>query len=238
MKLLLTAIRSCLFPACCVHCGEMLPWEDNGLCCDCLKQVTLLTPPLCTICGRGLPDSSGNSHACGVCLKDSPLYHSARAAALYKGPVKHLIHRLKYRGDTSVLPTLGQLIRNIDICLDHQRDRIIPVPLHLTRLRKRGLNQSLLLARQLFPNSGKTLLPKGLVRVRNTPPQTSLNGKSRRKNLRGAFAVPDPAVISGCRIILVDDVFTTGTTVTECSRQLLRSGAAEVDVVTVARVEK
>ena len=115
-------------------------------------------------------------------------------------------------------------------------DRIVPVPLFPGRLKKRGLNQSLLLARIFFPEAGEALLVDTLIRMRDTPPQTTLDGVARRKNLHAAFAVNHPEAVCGRRIFLVDDVLTTGTTVTECGKALLAAGATEIRVVTVARV--
>lgn len=117
-----------------------------------------------------------------------------------------------------------------------QPDLIVPVPLHPQRLKERGLNQSVALARLFFPGSLRHLHPDVLVRKRNTPAQTSLNGLARRKNLRGAFAVAENALVQGRTVCLVDDVYTTGTTVSECSRTLLQAGAREVVVLTLARV--
>ena len=164
----------------------------------------------------------------------------ARAIVRYEAPVSHLLHRLKYAADTRVLPVLAAVIRasEYDSLHDFQPevDRIVPVPLFPGRLKKRGLNQSLLLARVFFPNAGEALLVDSLIRTRDTLPQTTLDGAARRKNLRAAFAVRRPAAICGRRIFLVDDVLTTGTTVTECAKALLAAGAVEICVVTVARV--
>jgi len=143
---------------------------------------------------------------------------------------------LKYAADTSTLPALAQVIGSFVHDFYSATDRIVPVPLFPARLKKRGLNQSLLLARIFFPEAGDALLVDALIRTRNTPPQTTLGGAARRKNLRGAFAVRNPAAVQGHRIFLVDDVFTTGTTVIECGKALLAAGAAEICVVTVARV--
>ncbi len=139
-----------------------------------------------------------------------------------------------------MLPALAQVVAPflLDSLSDFQpeTDRVVPVPLFPARLKKRGLNQSLLLARIFFPAAGATLLVDALIRTRNTPPQTTLDGGARRKNLRAAFAVSRPEAVCGHRIFLVDDVLTTGTTVSECTKALLGAGAAEVRVVTVARV--
>ncbi|MBI5556992.1 MAG: ComF family protein [Deltaproteobacteria bacterium] len=115
-------------------------------------------------------------------------------------------------------------------------DRIIPVPLHMNRLRQRGFNQSLLLARAFFPDQRNKIIKTALRRQRDTIAQTGLTGLSRRKNLRDAFVVEKKDDVSGKKILLIDDVFTTGTTVNECARVLKQAGAERVDVLTLARV--
>ncbi len=229
-----------IFPSRCSFCQSALPWKAQAICADCLSRIHYLQSPLCSCCGREFPDSSGGDHLCGFCLRQPPVYGWARAVVRYEAPVTHLLHRLKYAADTRVLPELAAIIEPfVHVSLhDFQPevDRIIPVPLFPARLKQRGLNQSLLLARIFFPEAGGALLVDTLIRTRNTPPQTTLDGAARRKNLRAAFAVRYPEAVCGRRIFLVDDVLTTGTTVTECGKALLAAGAVEIRVVTVARV--
>jgi len=134
-----------------------------------------------------------------------------------------------------VLPTIERIAGKVDQNLFATSDLIIPVPLHKKRLRQRGLNQSLILARLFFPGDRDKIDYTLLLRAEDTIPQTSLDGEKRRKNLRGAFKVPEPARIKNKSICLVDDVLTTGTTVSECSRTLIRAGAREVKVLTFTR---
>jgi len=183
-------------------------------------------------------DSAEGDHICGVCLRKVPSFTSARGIARYQDPVADLLHRLKYQSDYTVLPALLEIVKMNDPVLISQDDRIIPVPLHSRRLRFRGFNQALLLADLFFPNGQKVLLRNVLQRVRNTEAQTGLNGAARRKNLKNAFAVCDPCKVRHRKIFLVDDVYTTGTTVSECSRVLLAAGAREVHVLTLARVDE
>jgi ComF family protein len=229
-----------IFPARCYFCGIDLGRRDEAVCPDCLAKVHYLRSPLCSCCGREFPAASGGDHLCGTCLRQPPVYAWARAAVRYEEPVSRLLHRLKYAADSRTLPVLAQVVAAFAATLSRdfhaEADRIVPVPLFSARLKKRGLNQSLLLAGTLFPHAGEALLVDALRRIRNTPPQTTLNGLARRKNLGGAFAVANPDAIIGRRIFLVDDVLTTGTTVTECGKALLAAGAAEIYVVTVARV--
>ncbi|MBU0663683.1 MAG: ComF family protein [Proteobacteria bacterium] len=229
-----------IYPSRCYCCQIGLTRRGQVICADCLSKVHYLQSPLCSCCGREFPDSSGGDHLCGFCLRQLPVYDRARSVVRYEDPVSHLLHRLKYAADTSTLPVLTQVIEPFvhDLAQEFQsaNDRIVPVPLFPARVKKRGLNQSLLLARIFFPKAGDALLVDSMIRTRDTPPQTTLDGDARRKNLRAAFAVRNPDAIQGRRIFLVDDVLTTGTTVTECGRALLSAGAVEVYVLTVARV--
>jgi ComF family protein len=152
---------------------------------------------------------------------------------IYEGPVAEAIKKFKYSRRMDMLPVLRHWL-NQPAC--HQMvaaaDLLVPVPLHVRRLQDRGFNQALLLA-QAFPH--KPLGREALIRVRHTVPQSGLNPRERRENVNKAFAVHHPEDIKGKRIVLVDDVYTTGATVRECARVLRQAGAREVTVLTVAR---
>ena len=229
-----------IFPSRCSFCRIALGRKGQAICGDCLSRIPYLQSPLCSCCGREFSDSSGGDHLCGSCLRQPPVYGRARAVVRYEAPVSHLLHRLKYAADTQALPVLAAVVEPFVFAALHdfqpESDRVVPVPLFPARLKKRGLNQSLLLARILFPKAVEALLVDALIRTRDTPPQTTLDAEARRKNLRAAFAVRYPETVCGRRIFLVDDVLTTGTTVAECSKALLAAGAVEICVVTVARV--
>lgn len=231
-------ISDLLFPPSCPACGEMLLADSCILCPRCLQEISLVRSPLCTVCGREMRDSVSGDHHCGRCLRQTPPYSSARGVAHYREPLSSLLHRLKYQGETSVLPALREVIELQVPCVLPEGERVVPVPLHAARLRQRGFNQALILAKLFFPGQKNSLLVDTLIRTRHTISQTGLDGKARRKNLHKAFAVRFPERIRGRRIVLVDDVFTTGTTVAECSRTLLGAGAADVRVVTLARVRE
>lgn len=226
-----------LFPPRCLLCEQSLGIEEVApLCRECRGNIAYLRPPFCRCCGEKVAGGADRHHLCGRCLTHPPPFLRARACIRYAQPVSELLHRLKYGGDTAVLPGLEHIIRHAGSLEMPQPDLIVPVPLHPQRLKERGLNQSVVLARLFFPDSLRNLRPDVLIRQRNTPAQTSLNGPARRKNLRGAFAVVEKARVQGRMVCLVDDVYTTGTTVSECSRTLLRAGAREVVVLTLARV--
>lgn len=147
-----------------------------------------------------------------------------------------LLHRLKYSADTSILPALKTVVAPCARVFDISCDFVVPVPLHKKRIRRRGLNQAVKLAELLFSEKQECITPGLLKRIRETDPQTGLNGVQRRKNLRGAFMFCDRYEVRGKSICLVDDVYTTGTTLNECSKVLRRAGAANIYVLTVARV--
>ena len=160
----------------------------------------------------------------------------ASAVTHYQEPVSTLLHRLKYDGDLSVLSALQVIVDGGESVTLEAEDRVVPVPLHIKRLRSRGFNQAVLIARLFFPDNCSQILVDVLRRVRHTDPQTGLDGVARRKNLRNAFTVSEKSAVSNRKIVLIDDVYTTGTTVLECSRALLAAGAEEVRVLTLARV--
>jgi ComF family protein len=151
--------------------------------------------------------------------------------------LKEAIHRFKYMAEFSLLKVFGILLYSTFQTLPHECkvDFIVPVPLHIRRLRERGFNQALLLARALGKRTRIPCRERALRKIKDTPFQTVLQGRERRRNLKGAFHVENKMEIKGNSILLVDDVYTTGTTVNECSRTLLKEGAERVVILTLAR---
>lgn len=195
----------------------------------------------CQLCGERL--YSGFAQAlCGECLKEKPPFEKASAYGSYEAGLKELIHLLKYDHVLPAAAVLGRMLA--EAVTDLQPDfgfippLVIPVPLHESKIRQRGFNQSELIARAMVDKCGVSLelAPKLLVRKRETDSQTGLTRQQRVANLRGAFSVTNE--IAGRDILIVDDVFTTGTTASECARVLRRGGAKKVWVATVARVLK
>ncbi len=227
-----------LFPPLCLGCGVGLASSQPPLFCpECQKQITPLAPPFCTCCGRPLPAAAGSGHTCGRCLTKPPAFAKARALTLYSGPMAEAIHRFKYQGEQAGLATFAHFHRALVSDLA-EPDAILPVPLHPERLRQRGFNQALLLAQAFFPKAERRLDPGVLVRLRHTHTQTGMNGTERRRNLKNAFGLTIPERVAGRSILLVDDVYTTGSTVNECAKVLRRAGAARVEVLTLARVRE
>lgn len=183
----------------------------------------------------------GPDHHCGQCLQEPPPFRQARAWAHYHSdadslqPVSDAIQQFKYHRDLSVGKTLALLAASHYPFASESYDVLIPVPLHLERLRWRGFNQALLLSRVIGTTHQVTVNPFLLERRRSTVPQTQLTGKERRINVNGAFTVLEPNQVKDKRILLVDDVYTSGATVYECAETLMHAGAQVVDVFTLAR---
>ncbi len=228
-----------LFPRRCAACGKKLFGKsERKMCSECRSDISFLHQPLCRICGTEFVGDREWDHICGRCLRIPPPYLLARSVVRYSAVVQKLLYGLKYGADTSVLPGIAEILSQFDMTFLNHCDYVIPVPLHLKRLRRRGLNQSVLLAKLIFSKKdGSMLKTDFLIRTRNTIPQTKLDGVKRRKNLKSAFGLARKAEINQKTICLVDDVYTTGTTVSECSRVLCSHGAKEVRVITLTRVD-
>lgn len=183
---------------------------------------------------------------CGLCRRMKPAYDKAAAYGSYEGGLRDLIHLLKYqqvRPAASVLGRmLAEVIEHLSVAFEGARPLVVPVPLHERKLQERGFNQSELIARaalKLRPANLDLKLHAGVVvRSRATQSQTGLSSHQRRANIRGAFVIAQPEQVSGRQVVLIDDVFTTGTTVSECARLLRRAGATRVWVATAARTLK
>jgi len=206
---------------------------------------------LCSICGERVeagfaPIAQPEEARCGVCARLDPPYVKAAAYGSYEGGLRELIHLLKYdqvRPAASVLGRmLGEAIDDLRPLFGNQLPLLVPVPLHTRKSRQRGFNQSELIARaaiKLMTAEGRLVAASGVLeRRRETQSQIGLSRHQRRENMRGAFAVAKPAEVLGRDVLLIDDVFTTGTTVSECARVLRRAGASKVFVATVARTLK
>jgi ComF family protein len=233
-----------LYPPRCRACSKTIYGRDAEYFCPaCWSQVRLVTHPLCNRCGRPFPDASGDDHHCAGCLTRTPYFVRARAWGCYPRdeiadhPLRQVVQKFKYGRKVSLGKPLGRLMAQgcqefLEAC---HIDLIVPVPLHPKRLRWRGFNQSLLLARQVSHRIQVTIDPFILYRNRETTPQTQLTEDERKKNVRGAFAIAPGKSLEERSVLLVDDVYTSGATVNECSRVLLRGGAKEVCVLTLAR---
>ena len=238
MKEILTGIADLVFPPRCVTCDDLLEQHDSlPFCPSCLDGIRFIRPPLCPRCGLPFPFAEGEDHLCGDCITTERPYAVARAVGLYEETLLTAIHRFKYRGRSGVGKILGGIMADFagEIWDMNLFERIIPVPLHRKRLRERGFNQAVILARELSTRFGIPLDFMSLRREIFTPPQVGLGREARSANVHGAFAVRHPDRIAGRRILLVDDVYTTGSTLAECARILIRAQAETVAVLTLAR---
>jgi ComF family protein len=246
-----------LFPSDCRLCGAPLVNISRlPVCEDCLSAIRPIAGGLCSICGERLMSqfafagepSPAESCAvlCGLCRRLEPPYVKATAYGSYDSGLRELIHLLKYNGVRPAANVLGRMlveaIEDLQPLFAGDEVLVVPVPLHRRKLRQRGFNQSELIALaalKLKPAASRFRLSAGLLeRRRETKSQIGLSRHQRRENIRGAFVVAKPDEIDGREILLVDDVFTTGTTVSECARILRRAGAPKVYVATVARTLK
>jgi ComF family protein len=235
---MLKALLDILFPPRCHFCKAFIPNAGElHLCAACLEGCSLISSPLCSVCGIPFQTEAGDDHTCGSCIGEPPRFTAARAAALFDGPVRELIHRFKYNGRVQHCRPLALLVSQWigPFVEEFSADLLVPVPLHVKRLRQRGFNQAVLLGGILACEWRLPLSRANLRRIRWTEPQINLTAAERVANVRGAFSVYDPALIRDKRIILLDDVYTTGSTAAECARVLFRAEAAAVCVVTVAR---
>jgi len=228
-----------VFPPVCPLCKTILGGTDKDLiiCPSCQKAIRLVRPPVCPRCGLPVPAGDGAGYLCGPCLQERRYFEIHRTSGLYEGALREAIHRFKYEGVFPLVRFFGDLLQPTlrTLSQDYPVAVMVPVPLHIRRLRERGFNQALLLAKELSSRMGIPYAERALKKVKDTPVQIGLKKKERRINLRGAFQVKDQEAIQGKAVMLVDDVYTTGATVNECSRALLKAGAERVAVLTVAR---
>ncbi|MBL0224055.1 MAG: ComF family protein [Geobacteraceae bacterium] len=231
------AVLEVLFPPLCHVCRSFIPTAGEiHICSECRDLMPSVVSPLCIVCGISF-NGAGNDHLCGRCSSSHPHFNAARAALVYEGTSRDLIHAFKYRNKIHLRRPLALLaLERLSGFMQSRRpDLVMPVPLHRKKLSSRGFNQAILLG-EIFSQRLKIPLDRrNLRRVRWTEPQVNLAAHERRANVRGAFSIHQPELVTGRRVLLVDDVLTTGSTVDECGRVLQAAGAADVTVITVAR---
>ncbi|MDA0704375.1 MAG: ComF family protein [Proteobacteria bacterium] len=234
-----TALLDALLPPRCLACPEAVG-APGALCPTCWSALAFIAPPYCACCGTPFEfaGQSAQGILCGACIAHPPVCGRARAALRYDDGSRSLILRFKHGDRTHAAPAFGRWLARAGSDLLSDAELIVPVPLHWTRLFARRYNQSALLALALGRESGCPALVDGMERRRRTPSQGRLGRAGRAKNVRGAFAVAAGrrVRIEGRRVLLVDDVLTTGATIEACKRALLSAGAESVDALTLARV--
>lgn len=215
-----------LYPPQCGGCSK----AGKRWCNDCINSVQLIMPPVCPICGK----KQRTEKVCEDCAASSHAYTAIRSWAVYHGPLRHAIQRLKYRRDIAMGEILARPLVGFLGNLGWPVDLIAPVPASLARLRERGYNQVSLLARPLGLGLELTYRPHALLKVRDTRSQVGLSVRERQENVRGVFRA-DRRLVKDRTVLVVDDVTTTGSTLEECAQALKRAGAYQVFGLTLAR---
>jgi ComF family protein len=237
MHPLLRGALDLLYPPRCEACGRL---RREPICADCLTAIERITPPVCEVCGDPFDPLARGAPRCRDCRGRRRAYSAARTAAYYTGPLVEAIRRFKYDCQMVLWRPLGGLMvealaNGSAAALDPDTiDVVCPVPLHPSRLRERGFNQSVLLG-EVVAEAINHPLKQLLDRTRPTRPQVDLPAESRAANVRDAFAPRLEEVVARQRVLLIDDLFTTGATLSECARALRSAGAADVRVFTLAR---
>jgi ComF family protein len=223
-------------PTLCASCRT--PVAGLGLCASCWTKVSFIAPPFCEKLGIPFTHDGGEGQLSLQAMTDPPGFNRARAAVRYDDVARSLVHALKYHDRTDLAPTMGRWMTRAGAHLLDDADLIVPVPLHWRRGWSRRYNQAGALARMISEASGVPISHATLIRSRPTAQQVGLTRSERATNLAGAFEVPVARrrKVEGRRIVLIDDVLTTGATAEACTRALARAGAACVDVLTFARV--
>lgn len=231
MSRVLKKILSILFPENCRLCGSITS-EKIYLCPSCTSRITFISEPHCTVCGSPFQGHT-HSHSCARCLKKAPEFNWHRSSTVYSDQVARLVHGLKYGAKLDVLNLFGDwLMMHHEIV--QGSDFLIPVPLSPDRLRKRTYNQSLEIARNLSRRTGVPVLVQGLQKNKITSTQTTLKRSERLANLKGAFTWAGNQNLEGKKVILIDDICTTGSTLSECARTLQLQNPREVGALTIA----
>ncbi|WP_102960984.1 ComF family protein [Mangrovicella endophytica] len=232
-----TSVGRFLFPPVCPGCRAAID-QAHAVCAGCWSGLKFIERPYCEVLGLPFAYDLGRGFLSAEAIAEPPPFARLRAAVLYEDLAARLVASLKYSDRTDLVPLMAGWMSRAGSELLAEADAVIPVPLHQRRLWRRRFNQSAELARQIARGRQLPYLPGVLTRTKATRSQVGLGRQEREDNVRGAFKVAEDRrrQIAGKRIVLVDDVFTTGATVASATRALRRSGASEVDVLTFARV--
>ena len=212
----------------------------HGLSAETWSKIHFLDGPVCDGCGAPFDYDPGPGVRCAPCMASRRAFDAARAACLYDETSRDPILKLKHADRTDLAPMFARWLSRAAADLLEEAEAIVPVPLHPTRLLRRRYNQAAEVARPLARLAGVPYLPDALVRRRATESQGGKSGGGRKRNVAGAFHVPErrKVQVEGRRILVIDDVMTTGATVEGCARALKQAGAARVDVAVLARVKE
>lgn len=238
LRFAVSVLLDLCLPVSCADCQRIDTYPQRFWCSECWGKIPRVASPLCPRCGRPFKDSPASpDHLCGDCIEAGFHFDSARSAAVHEGTVRVRIHQFKFGAQMRWAPCLVELLENTYAGWGLPApDLIVPVPLHPKRLRQRGFNQSAVLAAEFGRKIKAPVSFDAIARKIQTQPQTRLKRGERLKNVKGAFEISDDKKVRGRRILLIDDVFTTGTTLSECARTLKRKArASEVHALTVTR---
>ncbi|OSZ72097.1 hypothetical protein CAP39_01635 [Sphingomonas sp. IBVSS1] len=229
----LAGLVDLVLPPRCPGCGEIVDGDDR-FCANCFNQLAFIGPPQCACCGVPLPHEGDAAAQCGACLADPPAYARARAPLAYGGPARSVVLALKHGRRLHLARLMARAMLRSNGPLPDDAV-IVPVPSHRWRLWQRSFNQAAEIARQISRQSGRPLVVDALDRIKPTPSTKGLTRQARLRNVAGAFRVARPQAITGRAVILIDDVMTTGATVSACAAKLAKAGARHVEVLTYAR---
>ncbi len=237
LHLFKTALSDLFFPPVCAFCEAAINESEAFLCEACDDSMDEVSGLVCFQCGLPVPGlAASGSGRCGQCLVNPPAYDRARYGVYYNGVVRDALVRFKFAGALHTAVALSQILA--EAFRRHFQpadfDLVVPVPIHRTRLIHRGFNQVVLLAEKLSQDTGIPLDRASFRKIKDTPPQVGLTRAARVKNLRGSFGIQRPNRIRGRKVLLVDDVATTGSTIAEAAKTIMRGGAAGVDVLVLA----
>lgn len=229
-----TYIINFILPPRCLSCAEMTI-SDRDFCANCWKNLNFITKPYCIICGYKFNISILEEMKCGKCLQTKPAYTLARSLIKFDEYSKKIIHAFKYKDKTILAKTFTRLLYNHyhqEFCY---ADLIVPVPMNRFKRLFRMYNPAFILALEISKIMNITMVPDMLIKTKWTKAQTYLSKNEREKNLSGSLIFNKKYQITDKKILLVDDVFTTGTTINKCSKILKAAGAQEIYVMTIAR---
>ncbi len=231
-----TKLLNLILPPRCIKCRNIVE-KSGGLCSYCWSKIEFITKSNCSICGFPFEYDMGVDTPCAACIAKKPPYDKAVAVFIYNDKSSDLITYFKYGDKIHAASTFAELMYNK--CRDQidDADIIIPVPLHPKRLLRRRYNQSALISNHINRLSGVDTIPDLMSRKKNNVPQASLSKKERLQNVKGAFSIKKKYIniLQNKNIILIDDVMTTGATVSECAKVLKKSGASKVEIITLAK---
>lgn len=237
---MLGSIINLLYPAICHSCGKKtIEWNKN-LCSECIKKIEQRLPPFCIKCGKQLVGEPDMIDSCSDCKKDTLYFDRAWSVCHYDGIIKELVHNFKYKKTIGLAKEFSDIILNFMGKYNIAKDAelVASIPMHPKRLFEREINQSDILAKNIAKRLRLAYTQGLLKKTKYTPLQSKLKRNERIKNLWGSFRIKNGSLVKNKNILLIDDIFTTGSTVNECAKILKKAGARYIEVVTLARGDR